>query len=717
MAVKKGKGLFQERENLKAALNEKNTEIDRLKSELELNLSVYNECQDQITKLSLDTNQISQLEIDLVATQERADQLEKFLAESSNMLQRVIGSIEGTTTTANLAFEGLAEKLKWFVGYLNEREIAKMEMKQELIKVKDEASSLAGKFFEAQTMTETLEVALTMAKNNISLLLDEKKEFAVSKTLLEEELQKTKEEASSQTSRFEEVSLSRRALEDALSLAENNISQLMNNRDAAVERSTLAEERLEKLKEEFYVHISELADAYKTIQGLETAFSEAQKNIFLLTEENSKLQVDRACYNEVKKLKEEAESQASKLADATTTIKSLLDALIHAENDMADLVQENKNVEKEILGLTSKLNSCMEDLSGMRRGKEILPLELLDQLNNLQWLQKVEVLSNLLEECFTKKIESLKDMEILLNEMRDIFKGMDPEVLQGCCSIMEDTYCILTESSSSDGALNMSKLLIDEINAADSENITYLIEKMIERFSLKDKILADKVKILSSCMDESIAVLLNGLHITKGGINSSTEYIKSLKQQVKEMEADKERKEDIIALLESDIRNLSSSCTDAVHEVDFNVQKNLSKLISILKFEKFDDKMSIDLGKFGGDASARIASDHMKTAEMLSHASRHSQDLDELFLDVINKLTSVTEDMQKNLQESKLSCDEVMEEIDLCRDKIYMLETDIEALQNSCDEMKLKLDDYKEKEDNLRKRENNFLLHYPDFKN
>lgn len=66
--------------------------------------------------------------------------------------------------------------------------------------------------------------------------------------------------------------------------------------------------------------------------------------------------------------------------------------------------------------------------------------------------------------------------------------------------------------------------------------------------------------------------------------------------------------------------------------------------------------------------------------------------------------------MQKNLQKSKLSCNEIMEERDLYRDKIYMLETDIEALQNSCDEMKLKLDDYKEKEDNLRKRERTFYF-------
>lgn len=122
--------------------------------------------------------------------------------------------------------------------------------------------------------------------------------------------------------------------------------------------------------------------------------------------------------NEVKKVKEEAESQASKLADTTTTIKSHQYALIHAENDMADLVQENKNAEKEILALDSKLKSCMEEFAGMHGGKESL-------------------LSNLLEQCFTKKIENLKDMEILLNEMRDIFGEMDPEVLQGGYSIME----------------------------------------------------------------------------------------------------------------------------------------------------------------------------------------------------------------------------------------------------------------------------------------
>ncbi|KZV17795.1 CAP-Gly domain-containing linker protein 1 [Dorcoceras hygrometricum] len=181
---------------------------------------------------------------------------------------------------------------------------------------------------------------------------------------------------------------------------------------------------------------------------------------------------------------------------------------------------------------------------------------LVDQLRNLQSLQKEEVPSNLLEQCFKKQIDSLKEMETLLKEMRDIFKEMDPEVLQGGCRIMEDTYFISTAPSIPHSPLNTSELCNDKINEAEDENITYFITKMIERFRLKDKILADK-------------------------------------------------------------------------ELDFNVNKNLSNLISVLKFVKFDDKMSIDLGKFGsGGASAGIASDHTKTAEMLLHASRCSQDLE-----------------------------------------------------------------------------------------
>ncbi|XP_073021482.1 uncharacterized protein [Primulina eburnea] len=324
MAVKKGKGLFQERENLKGSLSKKNVEIDRLKSELQVNISAYNDCHDQIKRLSLDVDHISQSETDLAATQEHADQLKQFLAESNLRHQRVVESIQGIAAPTDLVFEEPIEKVKWLVGYLSDLVLANTEVAQELRKVKDEASSLADKLSEVQTVTKSLEDALSMAENNISLLLDEKRELAVSKALLEERLDREKEEASSHTSKFEEMFASKRTFEDALSLAENNISHFMNDRDIAIESRTLAEEQIQILREETAVHIRKLADTDKTIRSLEVALSQAHENVSQLSEGNSKVRIGReGLDNEIKKLREEADSQSTKLADAFATIKWL----------------------------------------------------------------------------------------------------------------------------------------------------------------------------------------------------------------------------------------------------------------------------------------------------------------------------------------------------------------------------------------------------------
>lgn len=431
MAVKKGKGLVQERENLKGSLNEKNVEIDRLESELQQTLSRYTENQNQITKLSLDVERISLLETDLVATKKHADQLEQFLAESNNMLNRVMESIEGIITPTDLFFEEPAEKVKWLAGYLSEQEISRMEVKEDLEKVTGEASSLASKLSEVQKKMQSLEDALSIAENSRAQLLDEKKELEVSKALLEEEFQKEKEKVSSNASKYEELSSSKRALEDALLRAEDNISMFMNERDIAAESRALAEEQLHKLKEDVSGHMTKLADADKTIQSLEESLSQAQKNISLLAEENSKVQVGSADLDsEINKIKEEAHSHASRLAEASLTIKSLEDALLNAENNMADVVEEKKIAEQEIVALTSKLESCTEELAGTRGSIENGHVELSSQLNHLQLVLEDETLSSLLGQCFKRKFESLNDINVLLKETGDCFLEMDLNLLQ-----------------------------------------------------------------------------------------------------------------------------------------------------------------------------------------------------------------------------------------------------------------------------------------------
>ncbi|KAL0364262.1 UNVERIFIED_CONTAM: hypothetical protein Sangu_0523800 [Sesamum angustifolium] len=645
MAVKKGKGLVQERENLKGVLSEKDKEIHQLKSELQQNLDRYTECQDQISKLSLDVERISLLETDLVATKERADQLEQFLAESNNMLQRVMESIEGITTPHDLSFGEPVDKVKWIAGHLREHEISKLEVQEELKKVKDEASSLAIKLSQVQTMMESLEDALSIAENSRSELLDEKKELEVSKALLEEELQKEKEKASSHTIKFEELSVSKRALEDAMSLSEDNISRLMSERDIALESRALAEDQLQKLKDEFSNHTTKLADADRTIQSLEDALSQAQENISLLAEENSKVQIGNADLDsEMKKVREEADSYASKLSDASLTIKSLEDALLNAENTIADLVQEKKYAEQEILALSSKLESCMQELAGSRGS-------------------------------------ILNRYGCLLKEMGDFFLEMDTIVLQNS-HVTEDESSISTKLPSTADIAFDKEILNDEVNAVDSESIMSHIEKMNERFHLKGKMLADKFENLSTLMDESNAALLRRLYTTKDRIVSTIKYTKSLKQQVKDMETDKQKQEDTIASLESDIRILLSACADATQELELNVRENVSELRSIHELVKLDGIKFMDLGAVGDDVAESLATDHVKMAGKLSLATRQNQDLSKHFQDAIKRLTSIAEDVKSKLRETQLTCDKVLEERDLYKDKTLKLETELEAQKN-----------------------------------
>lgn len=431
MAVKKGKGLVQERENLKGSINEKNAEIDSLKSELQQHLTKYAECQDQITKLLVDAERVSHLERDLFSTKEHADQLEQLLAESNSMLQKVMEPIEGIPTPADLFFNEPIEKVKWIAGYLSEIEISKTQMEQELRSVSDEASLLASKLSEVQTEMKSLEDALAIAERHRSELLDEKKELEVSKALMEEELQKEKESNSSYTHNYEEAIVNKKALEDALSIAEENVSKLMNERDVAVEGKYLAEEQLEILKDELSDHVRKLGDADKIIQSLEDAFSQAQKNASLLAEENSKVQTGRADLDgEVKRIREEADLLASKLSESSVTIQSLEKALLNAENNMADLAEEKRNAEKEISSLASKLESCMEELAGNQSSIQNRTLELSGQLESLQLILKDKTLSTSLGECFLRKFESLKGIDSVLKEIWECSLEMEVDLWQ-----------------------------------------------------------------------------------------------------------------------------------------------------------------------------------------------------------------------------------------------------------------------------------------------
>ncbi|CAL5421696.1 unnamed protein product [Camellia sinensis] len=72
----------------------------------------------------------------------------------------------------------------------------------------------------------------------------------------------------------------------------------------------------------------------------------------------------------------------------------------------------------------------MEELAGTNGSLESRSLELSSHVNNLQLLLKDETLVSLLRRSFETKFETLKDMDLLLEDIKDHFVKMESETQQ-----------------------------------------------------------------------------------------------------------------------------------------------------------------------------------------------------------------------------------------------------------------------------------------------
>lgn len=455
LAVKKGKGLVQDREILKNQLDEKNGEIEKLKLEIQQQESVVTDCKDEISRMSSFVERIPVLETDLASLKDQKDKLEQFLVESNNMLLRMIENVEGIEVPPDLVSEEPAEKIKWLVASFIECQNAKYSVEQELDrtreeahnismrlaetvaavekmqvmgedfeKVKEEASNLTGQLRKAQATIETLEDELSAAQNSISQLAEERREIEIVKMNTERDLQEALRDASSQASSFAEACTLRKSLEDALSHAENDISLLTNEKEAAQAIRVNLETEQGKMEEVISVQNIKLAEAQETIRSLEKTISELHTSVALLNEDRATLQ------NELKKLQDETGSKASSLMDALANIKSLESALSQAENHISVLVKENKMSNQEISELKSKLSACLEELAGSSSNLESRSLELVGYLNQLEVLIKDESLFSTVKKDFKKKFERLKDMDLVLNSMKNQFCSIHSEQVE-----------------------------------------------------------------------------------------------------------------------------------------------------------------------------------------------------------------------------------------------------------------------------------------------
>ncbi|KAK9675473.1 hypothetical protein RND81_11G009200 [Saponaria officinalis] len=677
MAVKKGKGLVQEREGLKNLISEQISEIEKLKLDLQQRESTISHYESESSRLSAQVEGIAKLEENLLMLNDQRDQLERDLLESNKLIDAVTESINSIGRPETSSFDQPLEKLKWLGEYLSECEAAKAQAEQHLKNAMLELDASTSDASESQLRIRQLEASLAQ-------LAEEKRELEVARTSVEQELQR----AMSEASLFAEADVAKKALENTVALAESNVSRLVKEKEEAELSSAATVAEMDKAKTEIASLVAELSEATTKVKALEETISHMETRLNTVTDESNEAQMARAkLEDDLKKFKEEANSWDDKLQGAQSSIKTLEDALVKAEHDISELSTEKKAAEQELSVLSTKLNACLEELSGTHGSLESRTLELFDHLKGLEMVVEDESIISSLRGCFETKYESLKEMEGLLTNLRCQFAEMDPEMQPG-----SEEPSRLTEFLSANLDNLRKGIDTSRVGAVESDDISLYVQKIKESFNVKNKALTEQIGCFISFVNESNASLLQELLSTSKLVTPMVQKMNSLYVKMKNMETDNSGLENKVTALEDDVSSLLSACTEATQLLELEVNKQIPEMISTSEFEGENDPMLRE-------------SKHVVAINMLLSASKKVCHVCEQLQNSRNSFSSETEGLQSSLNEAKVVANKALQERDLYSNKVHELETDLATIQNQCSELRLKLENYQEIEEaNLREK-------------
>ncbi|XP_024009020.1 thyroid receptor-interacting protein 11 [Eutrema salsugineum] len=698
MAIKKGKGLVQDREKLKTQLDEKNSEIEKLMLELQQLSGTADSYKNQINMLSGDLESTKELEAELATIKDERDQLKQSLSVNDTLLQKVMKSVETMSIPVDLATEDSSEKIDRLAGYFKEVQHARAEEQEELEKAKEEASTLASKLAETHTALKLVEDALSTAERNIDRLAEENRQVQAAKENVELELQKAVGEASSLASELDEVCATRNTLEAALMQAERNISDIISEKEEAQSSTASAEMELEKVKEEVSDQNNKLTEAHSTIKSLEETLTQTESNVDSLSRqiEDDKV-LTTNLKNELEKLQYEVEFERSKMADSSLTIGSLEEALMKAENSLSVLQGEMVKAEGEISTLSSKLNVCMEELAGSSGNSQSKSLEIIAHLDNLQMLLKDGGLISRVNEFLERKFRSLRDMDVIA---RDIIRNFGVKGLAGeMDNVTEDDSTVVKSLLSGLDDSVDTELENSKGNAVDEDEISSYLRKIAEGVKLRNEILEKDFESFSTSIDTRIATLMENMTAARADVINAMGHNESLKEQVRSAEDIVREQENTISALQKDLSSLMSVCGEASSKLHVEVKNDLLELIQVQETDNGGETVLTERPQ-----ELHVSECALRVKELSSATEKACTTL-KLFETTSNAAAVVIRDMENRLKEASVALDKVALERDLNQTKVLSSEAKVASTEAFCEDLKLQLENLKAEEEKWHEKE------------
>uniref|UniRef100_A0A7N0UXC5 Uncharacterized protein n=1 Tax=Kalanchoe fedtschenkoi TaxID=63787 RepID=A0A7N0UXC5_KALFE len=628
-------------------------------------------------------------------------------------------------------------------------EAEKALVEQELQKMMEEAQDLSRKLTEDSATVKSLQEALSQSENDIRVLSLEKEEATARKVAAEMELEKAQEEVATQTSKLTEAYTTIRTLEDKLSQMEAVISMLTEQNDQRQEGNSFLEIELQKLKVETKSQSEELANALSTIKLLEDAASKTETDISALADgkkvaDEEKLSLSSklaeayesiktheetithletristlneeisegqmassSLLGEMQNFKDEISSQEADLAHARSTIKLLEDAVSDAKINVSVLGDEKKTSEAKISELQSKLNACLEELSGTHGNIQNRYMELISHLKDLQMLARNDTLASL-KKRFQVPLENLKSMDLVLEDIRDHLADIGhavqpipdsnvtgPSITEFLTDIPTNSANIETDSG------GMSSEYVDEVNK--------LFIEVADQLHLKDRLISENVEGFCAVFDTFTKAVLQKLQLSKNEIVVLADRMVSLKRHSEDLELGTQERDEAIANLEKDLSTVVSACAD--------IEKHLLQQSSAseLDFAMPDSSSEAMKAEIDSTARNRTRGDdrYVEMANNLLLATRKFDNLIMQLVDSKKMATATISDLQNELTVARASLEELRQENDLTLSRVSKLEADLQASQSLCDEMSLKIETHIANEEDLMKKEAEVLSLY-----
>ncbi|KAL5075881.1 hypothetical protein RYX36_014865 [Vicia faba] len=768
MAVKKGKGLVQDRDNLKGLINEKNSEIEQLKVDLQKHESAVSEYKDEIKRLSNDLESIPKLETDLLEIKKERNQFEQFLMESNNMLQRVMECIDGIVLPDDSVFGEPIDKVKWLAGFVNDCQDAKVHVEQQLQLVKEEAGILEVKLAEAQETVNSLEQRLSSSEDTVSQLAEEKTELEREGEKVVEELQNVKEKVA-------EACSTNKLLEDALSHAEKDISVLSEEKEQAQVSRVAAETELERFRDEAVRKTGELAEASRTIKDLEVELSQVESKVNLLTEKYNADQVVKTdLENELKKLQDEAANNASKTVAAETELETELgrvrDEAVRQTGELAEARRTIKDLEVELSQVESKFNLLTEK----NNADQVVKTDLENELKKLQDEAEIYASHSV---GSSATITSLEDELLKARDGISTLENANEIAKQEISSLSSKLSSYMLDLSGKNGHLSIKSLaLLNSFNyllahirddtlflkikqcferkCETLEKVDLTVNKVNNYLTLaaKDseghlemeedppvrKSFAANLENFEVEMDKGETITIESIISSIGKIgeelslrskhiadkfdefsDSVDEFLSPLPGKLLETESN------IIAIVEhmKIMKEEANSVANLKEEKD-NIIANLENDISLLLSSCIDSTNELQNGvhqnlgqlgstfeveKFNHEADEQVEhhrdSKYADASRKLINASGKVQTLIRQFKYKSEQVDTTVRDLQAKLNETSVAFELATEEKDFNKNRVLQLESDIQSLEIACNELKDKVEGYHVLEEKLKEKE------------